>query len=144
MASRWTRDDGHQVRNWYFTQPYCSSLTDDKRDSSDELGVSAGTGKLKTIDRFDNTFFSVHPKLAEVMDVLTRLTLERSVEAIIDAGLSPADLHGTNTAVFVGSSISETEMLIMDCTKTAAFSMMGRSRTMQANRVSYILNLTGV
>lgn len=110
----------------------------------DELGVSAGTGKIKVIDRFDNTFFSVHQKLAEVMDVITRLSLERSVEAIIDAGLSPIDLCGTNTAVFMGSTISETEMLIMDASKNTTFSMLGRSKTMQANRVSYILNLTGI
>lgn len=78
------------------------------------------------------------------MDVLTRISLERSVEAIIDAGLSPTDLYGTNTAVFMGSAINETEMLIMDASTNSAFSMLGRSRTMQANRVSYILNLTGI
>jgi len=77
------------------------------------------------------------------MDAMTRIFLERSIEAIIDAGLSPADLHGTNTAVFSGSTISETEMFTLDSSKTAAFSMLGRSRTMQPNRVSYILNLTG-
>lgn len=78
------------------------------------------------------------------MDTLTRLCLERSVEAVIDAGLSPVDLHGSNTAVFMGSAISETEMLAMDSSKSAGFTMLGQSRTMQANRVSYILNLTGI
>lgn len=111
---------------------------------SDELGVTAGTGKIQNVDKFDSMFFNAHPKLAEVMDVLTKLSLERSVEAIIDAGLSPADLYGTNTAVFMGSAISETEMMVMDCSKLVGFSMLGRSRTMQANRVSYILNLTGM
>jgi len=77
------------------------------------------------------------------MDPLTRICLERSIEAIIDAGLSPSDLYGTNTAVFTGSAISVTEMYTMDCSENSAFSMLGRSRTMQANRVSYILNLTG-
>lgn len=109
----------------------------------DELGAASGTGKLKNVDKFDATFFSAHPKLAEAMDAMTRIFIERSIEAIFDAGFSPADLHGTNTAVFAGSAISETEMFTLDSTKTAAFSMLGRSRTMQANRVSYILNLTG-
>lgn len=78
------------------------------------------------------------------MDPLTRICLERSIEAIIDAGLSPSDLYGTNTAVFTGSAISVTEMYTMDCSQeNSGFSMLGRSRTMQANRVSYILNLTG-
>lgn len=109
----------------------------------DEFGAIAGTGKLKNVDRFDGTFFSAHPKLAEVMDAMTRIFLERSIDAIIDAGLSPLDLNGTNTAVFTGSAISETEMYTLDCSRNAAFSMLGRSRTMQANRVSYILNLIG-
>lgn len=111
---------------------------------TDELSGIAGTGKLKNVDKFDAMFFSAHPKLAEVMDPMTRMCLERSIEAIIDAGLSPADLSGTNTAVFTGSAISETEMFTLDCSKYAAFSMLGRSRTMQANRVSYILNLSGL
>lgn len=109
----------------------------------DELGVTAATGKIKNIDQFDSTFFSTHTKLAQVMDPLTKLSLERSIEAIIDAGLSPGDLYGTNTSVFMGNSISETEMLGMDANKAAGFTMLGRSRTMQANRVSYILNLNG-
>lgn len=33
------------------------------------------------------------------MDPLTRICLERSIEAVIDACLSPSDLYGTNTAV---------------------------------------------
>jgi len=110
----------------------------------DKISGIDGTGKLKNIDKFDATFFSAHPKLAESMDPLTRICLERSIEAIIDAGLSPLDLYGTNTAVFTGSAISVTEVYTMDCTQeSSGFSMLGRSRTMQANRISYILNLTG-
>lgn len=108
------------------------------------MGAIDGTGKLKNIDKFDATFFSAHPKLAEITDPLTRVCLERSIEAIIDAGLSPLDLYGTNTAVFTGSAISVSEMYTMDCVKNSGFSMLGRSKTMQANRVSYILNLTGL
>lgn len=78
------------------------------------------------------------------MDAMTRIFIERSIEAVIDAGFSPLDLSGSNTAVFTGSAISETEMFTLDCSKNAAFSMLGRSRTMQANRVSYILNLIGI
>eukprot|EP00102_Acyrthosiphon_pisum_P016442 XP_008187406.1 PREDICTED: fatty acid synthase-like [Acyrthosiphon pisum] len=116
---------------------------DSRRWKPNELGAISGTGKLKNVNKFDATFFSAHPKLAEVMDPMTRIFIERSIEAVFDAGLSPGDLRGTNTAVFSGSAISETEMFTLDSSKTAAFSMLGRSRTMQANRVSYILNLIG-
>lgn len=98
---------------------------------------------MKNVDKFDARFFSAHPKLVEVMDALTRIYIERSVDAVIDAGLSPLDLHGTNTAVFAGMALSETEMDKYDWSSTAVFSMLGRSKTMQANRVSYILNLNG-
>lgn len=94
------------------------------------------------MDDFDATFFNAHPKLADVMDPMMRLFVERSVEAVVDAGLSPIDLHGTNTAVFSGASISETDIFTYDMTKSG-FTMLGRSKTMQANRVSYILHLTG-
>lgn len=35
---------------------------------------------------FDNIFFGIHRKMAEHLDGLTKLSLERSIEAIIDAG----------------------------------------------------------
>lgn len=109
----------------------------------DELGAINGTGKLKSVEKFDATFFSAHPKLAQNMDPMTRNCLERSIEAIIDAGLSPSDLYGSNTAVFTGSAISVAEMCAMDCSQNSAFTMLGASKTMQSNRVSYILNLSG-
>lgn len=112
--------------------------------NTDALGAISGTGKLKNIDKFDATFFSIHSKLAEVMDDMTKLFLEKSIEAIIDAGLSPKDLSGTNTSVFAGSTISETEMLLWNPKFSSSFPMLGQSRTMHANRLSYFLNLTGI
>lgn len=43
-------------------------------------------GKLRNPEKFDNVFFGIHRKMAESLDVLTRLCLERSIEAIVDAG----------------------------------------------------------
>lgn len=80
------------------------------------------------------------------MDTMTKICLERAVEAILDAGLSPADMHGTNTGVFMGSAISETEMKAVDTnisSSTRGFVMLGSSRAMQANRLSFILDLKG-
>jgi fatty acid synthase len=100
-----------------------------------------GCGKLKNSHHFDGTFFKAHPKLINNMDTLTKILIERSVEAIIDAGLSPSDIYGTNTAVITCSSHSETETFAMN--RHHHFGMLGASKTMQANRVSYILNLKG-
>ncbi|XP_029343554.1 fatty acid synthase-like [Acyrthosiphon pisum] len=116
---------------------------DSRRWKPNKLGAFSGTGKIKNIDTFDSTFFRAHPKLAQVMDTMTKICLERSIEAIIDAGLSPADLHGTNTGVFLGSAISETELSAVNSDSFVGFVMLGSSRTMQANRLSFLLNLTG-
>lgn len=51
-----------------------------------ELGTPCGVGKIKTPEKFDNVFFGIHRKMADSLDALTRLSLERSVEAIVDAG----------------------------------------------------------
>lgn len=50
------------------------------------LGTPHGVGKIKTPEKFDNVFFGIHRRMAESLDALTRLSLERSVEAIVDAG----------------------------------------------------------
>lgn len=52
----------------------------------DEYGVTSGVGKVKSINRFDNVFFNMHRKLCECAETVIKLNLERSVEAIIDAG----------------------------------------------------------
>lgn len=50
------------------------------------MGTPDAAGKLRNPGKFDNIFFGIHRKMAESLDALTRLSLERSVEAIIDAG----------------------------------------------------------
>lgn len=50
------------------------------------LGTPHGVGKIKAPEKFDNVFFGIHRKMTESLDALTRLSLERSLEAIVDAG----------------------------------------------------------
>ncbi|XP_050423058.1 fatty acid synthase-like [Adelges cooleyi] len=85
---------------------------------------------------------TVHSKLATVTDPMTRILNERAVEAIIDAGISPHDLNGTNTAVFTSTFLSEFENVLAKDSPSAFF-MLGFAKSMQANRISYTLNLTG-
>ena len=53
---------------------------------TDQPEVPARTGKLYNIDKFDASFFSVHNKQAEFMDPQCRMLLEKTYEAIVDAG----------------------------------------------------------
>jgi len=53
---------------------------------TDHPEIPARTGKLYNIDKFDASFFSVHYKQAHTMDPQCRLLLEKTYEAIVDAG----------------------------------------------------------
>ena len=53
---------------------------------TDHIDIPARTGKLYNIDKFDASFFGVHYKQAEFMDPQCRMLLEKTYEAIVDAG----------------------------------------------------------
>jgi len=53
---------------------------------TDHPEIPARTGKLYNIDKFDASFFSVHYKQAQNMDPQCRMLLEKTYEAIVDAG----------------------------------------------------------
>uniref|UniRef100_A0A8D9DYQ6 Fatty acid synthase n=1 Tax=Cacopsylla melanoneura TaxID=428564 RepID=A0A8D9DYQ6_9HEMI len=114
---------------------------DTRRWPQGSLDAPPGSGKIPSFDHLDSTFFGMTPNLTEVTDPLTRLCLEKSIEAIVDAGVNPADLSGTHTSVLVGSCISESEFIQLFSSKKLA--ILGTNRAMQANRISFSLNLTG-
>lgn len=57
-------------------------------------------------------------------------------------GYSPKDLHGTNTAVFMGYHCSESESNFIR-ESADGFGIMGLNAAMTANRVSYWLDIKG-
>src|SRR5215469_5105966 len=59
-------------------------------------------GVLPSIDGFDAAFFRISPREAARMDPQQRLFLELSWEALEDAGIPPASLRGSRTAVYAG------------------------------------------
>nr|XP_049699195.1 fatty acid synthase [Helicoverpa armigera]XP_049699196.1 fatty acid synthase [Helicoverpa armigera] len=102
------------------------------------------TGMAPDLDRFDAQFFSVHFRLGNYMDPMSRKILEQAYQAIYDAGLSPAHLNGKKVAVFVGSSFSDTEKSgSTDIVSKSGLGILGSSKTMFANRISYWLNTKG-
>ncbi|KOB67851.1 Fatty acid synthase, partial [Operophtera brumata] len=107
-------------------------------------GLPERNGKLKDLAHFDNTFFGVHAKQAHLMDPQLRLLLELTHECIVDAGLSPAELRGSRTGVYVGVSNSETEELwTADPDKINGYALTGCCRAMFPNRISYTFDLQG-
>ncbi|XP_052132057.1 fatty acid synthase-like, partial [Frankliniella occidentalis] len=94
---------------------------------------------------FDELFFGINRKLAVVTDPSSKIGYMRSFEAILDAGLHPAALSGSNTGVFACSGINEFEQKIIYSTAPLkdGYAVMGLSRTMLPNRLSYYFNFNG-
>lgn len=80
--------------------------------STDDPEIPQRTGKINNVEKFDSLFFGVHHKQAHCMDPMCRMLLEHAYEAIIDAGVNPRKLRGTNTGVFIGACFSESEKTI--------------------------------
>ncbi|KAI0014647.1 putative polyketide synthase [Xylariomycetidae sp. FL0641] len=93
---------------------------------------------------FDAEFFGVKPVEAKAMDPQQRLLLEVVYEALESAGLSAVRMKGSDTAVYVGSMTDDyTAMLLRDLQDTPTYTAVGTSRTMLANRVSYVFDWHG-
>ena len=102
-------------------------------------------GFLEDVELFDAAFFGVSPREAAVMDPQQRLMLELGWEALEDAGVPPAQLHGSCAGVFVGCISSDYADLLQSCGTQAItrHALTGLHRSMIANRVSYTLGLSG-
>ncbi|MER7973499.1 polyketide synthase, partial [Streptomyces sp. NPDC096080] len=108
----------------------------------------AGTrrgGFLARLDTFDAAFFGISPREAVTMDPQQRLVLELAWEALEDAGILPAALAGSRTAVFVGTQRDDYSALLYQHGERAItqHTMAGVNRGVIANRVSYHLGLRG-
>ncbi|KAM5135188.1 fatty acid synthase-like isoform 1-T1 [Mantella aurantiaca] len=117
---------------------------DDRRWKQGLYGLPSRNGKLKEIDKFDALFFSVHPKQAHTMDPQLRILLEIAYEAIVDGGINPSELRGTNTGVWVGVGGSDAfEAFSRDPEKLVGYSIIGCQRAMLSNRISYFFDFKG-
>ncbi|MBG0856961.1 SDR family NAD(P)-dependent oxidoreductase [Streptomyces spinoverrucosus] len=113
-------------------------------DDDAPAAVSRG-GFLNGVGDFDAAFFSVSPREAAAMDPQQRLVLELAWEALEDAGIVPASLRGSRTAVFVGTLRDDYASLLYQRGTEALtqHTMTGVNRGVIANRVSHLLGLRG-
>ncbi|KAF5305398.1 hypothetical protein FQR65_LT07724 [Abscondita terminalis] len=107
-----------------------------------ERGVTNVIGKINDIEYFDASYFGIHREQCNFMDPMQRLVMERTFEALIDAGVNPMDIRGKRIAVYAGSSVGENDNLFYESI-VSGFGITGHSRSMMPNRVSYWLNLKG-
>nr|XP_012224502.1 PREDICTED: fatty acid synthase-like [Linepithema humile] len=101
-------------------------------------------GTINNIDKFDTEFFDVPFKQAHSLDPMTRMLLEHTYEAIIDAGINPKQLRGRNTAIVIGTSYLESqEKFLYENLQINDRNIIGCSKSIMANILSYVLNLKG-
>ncbi|KMQ91967.1 fatty acid synthase [Lasius niger] len=75
------------------------------------------------------------------MDPQLRIMLEVTYEALIDAGVNPSAMKGSRTGVFIGVSTSDANNFWKR--NPNGYGLLGCSKAMFANRISYAFNLNG-
>lgn len=142
-------DDGQHVSAALFS---CKpSLSTCFAHVSAVYGMSPRMGKLKEIDKFDASFFGVVPKVADEVDPHGRILLETTWEAIVDAGINPQSLRGSNTGVYVGyTSVAMPDGVPLEVQRDVQASKVesllwfqGGSKAFYSNRVSFVFDFHG-
>ncbi len=102
-------------------------------------------GFLADVAGFDADFFGISPREALAIDPQQRLLLETSWEAFERAGIVPADVRGTDVAVFTGVSSSEYGSRFLGGAKNGleGYVLHGSTLSVASGRVAYELGLTG-
>ena len=101
-------------------------------------------GFVDNINRFDATFFGISPREAIEIDPQQRMLLELSWQCMEDAAIAPEELEKLQTGVFVGIINHDYERLnLAERSEISAYSGLGRSTSIAANRISYCYNFSG-
>ena len=102
-------------------------------------------GFLEGIDLFDAEFFGISPREAVSMDPQQRLALEVAWETIENAGISPLDLAGTHTGVYLGICNADYIKILLEQSEETidAYMATGSAHSVATGRISYLLDLEG-
>jgi acyl transferase domain-containing protein len=107
------------------------------------LGYRRG-GFIEQADWFDADLFGISTREAERMDPQQGIVLESAWQALEYAGIAPDSLRGARGGVFIGVSNSDFDRaLCSNWNNLDLYGGTGTSYSIVANRVSYVLGLSG-
>lgn len=115
------------------------------RDKPGRLAGGRG-GYIDGFDEFEPAFFGISPREADHMDPQQRKLLEVAWEALEDGGQRPAELAGSDTAVYVGAFTLDYKILQfadLGFGTLAAHTATGTMMTMVSNRISHSFDFRG-
>ena len=119
------------------------SLLDNLNLSAEAQFAKAG-GFLDSVYDFDHERFDISSREAAQIDPQQRILLEMAWQCMEDAALSPPRLEQAATGVYLGVISHDFERLsLADRVAINAYSGLGRSSSITANRISYSFNLSG-
>ena len=98
-------------------------------------------GFLPDAAEFDAEFFGIAPREALATDPQQRLLLESCWEALEDAGIDPASLHGEPAGVFAG--VMHQDYAGASAEEADGYRAIGGSASIVSGRVAYSLGLEG-
>ena len=93
---------------------------------------------------FDAAFFNITAAEAMALDPRQRIAMEVAYEALENAGMPLQRVAGTQTACFMGSSMSDyRDMVVGDFQHFPKYHILGVSDEMISNRISHFLDIHG-
>ncbi|XP_065221118.1 fatty acid synthase-like isoform X2 [Planococcus citri] len=101
-------------------------------------------GIIDDVNRFDYSFFRMSSSQAQNMTISSKMILEKSFEAILDAGYNPAEIKGKNIAVITAIwDLNDEGDPAMEKNPDAYNEVFGGMEFMLSNRISNVLDIHG-
>ncbi|MFZ1290696.1 MAG: type I polyketide synthase [Melioribacteraceae bacterium] len=101
-------------------------------------------GFLKDVDKFDPKLFGISPREANYMDPQQRILLEVVWQTFENSGIRIDNIKGSKTGVFIGIGNNDySQFTYGNYNENSSYTGLGNASCISANRISYILDLTG-